>query len=191
MVSLNRKSIIISCLILFLSIVFNSFSPVLAAEEYKLGPGDVLEILVWNDEQLSKQVVVPPDCMISYPLAGDFNVKGITVAALEEKMQEQLKKYLPNTPVTVSLLAANDLKVFVLGKVNKPGVFPINLETNVMQALAMAGGLSTFANEKRILLLRHEDSKVTKLYFNYSNIEKGESLEQNVILKRGDVIVVP
>ena len=191
MVILKQKSIFTFCLILFVSIVFNSVSPVLAAEEYKLGPGDVLEILVWNDEQLSKQVAVPPDCMISYPLAGDFNVKGLTVAALEEQMQEQLKKYLPNTPVTVSLLAANDLKVFILGKVNKPGVFPINLETNVMQALAMAGGLSTFANEKKILLLRHENNKVTKLYFNYSDIEKGESLEQNIILKRGDVIVVP
>ena len=191
MVILKQKSVIISCLVLFLLIIFNSVSPVWAGEEYTLGPGDVLEVLVWNDEQLSKQVVVPPDCMISYPLAGDFNVKGITVAALEEQMQEQLKKYLPNTPVTVSLLAANDLKVYVLGKVNKPGVFPITLETNVMQALAMAGGLTTFADDNSILLLRSEGSKVTKLRFDYSRVEKGESLEQNVTLKRGDVIVVP
>ncbi|MBN1905186.1 MAG: polysaccharide biosynthesis/export family protein [Deltaproteobacteria bacterium] len=166
-------------------------STVSAGNAYKIGPGDILEIIVWNDTQLSRQVVVPPDCMVSYPLAGDINVMGITIAELETEMQERLKAYLPETPVTVSLIAANDLKIYVLGKVNKPGVFPVNLNTDVMQALAMAGGLSPFASDKKILILRKEGGEQNKYIFNYSQVEKGDSLEQNIILKKGDVIVVP
>ena len=188
---LLQKKYFIFCSILFLSILFGLIPRAQAGNEYRIGPGDILEIMVWNDEKLTKQVIVPPDCIVSYPLAGDINVRGMTVAALEEQMREQLKKYLPSTPVTVSLLAANDLKVFVLGKVTKPGVFPINLETSVIQVLAMAGGLNTFANEKKILILRNEDGKVIKRLFNYGDIEKGKALEQNIILRKGDVIVVP
>ena len=182
--------IVIGCFI-FLSILFFPISRACADDEYKIGPGDIIEIMVWNDEQLSRQVVVPPDCVISYPLAGDFNVKGMTVAALEEQVQEQLKKYLPDTPVSVSLLAANDLKIYVIGKVNKPGMFQINLETTVMQALSMAGGLSTFAEPKDIFILRRQEDRNIKLDFNYREIEKGKKLDQNIFLKRGDVIVVP
>ena len=187
----EQKTSIVIYFIMLLSILFSSVSMALADNEYKIGPGDILEILVWNDEQLSRQIVVPPDCVVSYQLAGDFDVRGITVAELEEKMQEQFKKYLPNTPISVSLLAANDLKIYVIGKVNKPGMFPVNLETTVMQALAMAGGLTTFADEKEILILRREEEKDIKLKFNYKEMEKGKKLKQNIFLKRGDVIVVP
>jgi polysaccharide biosynthesis/export protein len=188
---LKQKKYFIFCSIIFLSILFGLIPRARAGNQYRIGPGDILEIMVWNDEQLSRQIVVPPDCMVSYQLAGDFDVRGMTVAELEEKMQEQFKKYLPNTPISVSLLAANDLKIYVIGKVNKPGMFPVNLETTVMQVLAMAGGLSTFADEKEILILRREDSGDIKLKFNYNEIKKGKNLKQNIFLKRGDVIVVP
>jgi polysaccharide export outer membrane protein len=171
--------------------ILNGVSQAKDAIAYRIGPGDVLEIIVWNDQQLSKQVVVPPDCMISYPLAGDFNVKGRTIPELEKEMQDKFKDYLPETPVTVSLVAANDLRVYVIGKVNKPGVFPINMETDVIQALAMAGGLSPFSSEKNILILRNDDGFLQRYNFNYSQVEKGEHLEQNITLKKGDVIVVP
>ncbi|MGD9161043.1 MAG: polysaccharide biosynthesis/export family protein [Desulfobacteraceae bacterium] len=177
--------------VIALFILFFMASTASAANEYKIGPGDILEITVWNDEQLSRQVVVPPDCMVSYPLAGDFYVKGMTVALLEEKIQEQLNKYLPDTPVSVSLLAANDLKIYITGKVNKPGMYPVNLETSVMQALAMAGGLSIFADAKDIIILRRQGDGTIKLNFNYNEIEQGENLGQDILLKRGDVIVVP
>lgn len=186
-----KKDQCISMAVIALFILFFMASTASAANEYKIGPGDILEIIVWNDDQLSRQIVVPPDCMVSYPLAGEFYVKGMTIALLEEQMQEQLKKYLPDTPVSVSLLAANDLKIFVIGKVNKPGVFPVNLETSVMQALAMAGGLSIFADAKDIIILRRQGDGTIKLNFNYNEIEKGENLDQNILLKRGDVIVVP
>lgn len=177
--------------VLILFYFFWMSGPVSAQNEYKLGPGDALEVFVWNDEQLSRQVVVPPDCIVSYPLVGDFDVKGKTVPELESEMQARFEKYLPDSPVSVSLLSANDLRIYITGKVNKPGVFPINLGTNVMQAISMAGGLSTFADGKKIIILRNEDNKIIKLEFNYSEVEKGKNLEQNIILKRGDVIVIP
>ena len=186
-----KKNQYITMTAVSLFFLFYLVSTVSAANEYKIGPGDILEISVWNDEQLSRQIAVPPDCMVSYPLAGDFYVKGMTVAMLEEQIQEQLNKYLPDTPVSVSLLAANDLKIYVIGKVNKPGVFPVNLETSVMQALALAGGLSTFADANDILILRRQENKTVKLNFNYKEVEKGKNLSQNILLKRGDVIVVP
>ena len=185
------KNRFIVTIVISFFILFYMASTVSADNEYKIGPGDILEVMVWNDEQLSKQVIVPPDCMVSYPLAGSFNVRGITIAELQEQLQAQLKKYLPDTPVSVSLLAANDLKIYVIGKVNKPGVFPVNLETSVMQALAMAGGLSTFADAKDIIIIRQQEDKVVKIKFNYHEIEKGKNLEQNIFVKRGDVIVVP
>lgn len=185
------KQLISIIFLLLLPFLICNSSMALADNDYKIGPGDVLEVMVWNDEQLSRQVVVPPDCMISYPLAGDIFVRGITVAVLEEQLQSQLNKYLPDTPVSVSLIAANDLKIYVIGKVNKPGVFPVNLETSVMQALAMAGGLSTFADSKDILIIRRQEDKVIKLKFNYHEVEKGKNLDQNILMKRGDVIVVP
>lgn len=188
---LKHNTPIVTGFFILLSILFFPMSRAWADNEYRIGPGDILEITVWNDEQLSRQVVVPPDCVISYPLAGDFNVKGMTVAALEEQVQEQLKKYLPDTPVSVSLIAANDLKIYVIGKVNKPGMFPVNLETTVMQALAMAGGLSIFADAEDIIILRRQGDGTIKLHFNYREIEKGKNLGQNIFLKRGDVIVVP
>lgn len=188
---LKQKTCNIFSFILFISILFCSAPMVLADNEYKIGPGDTLEILVWNDEQLSRQVVVPPDCVISYPLVGDFNVRGISIDELEQDMQKKFTKYLPDTPVSVSLLAANDLKIYVIGKVNRPGMYPVNLETSVMQALAMAGGLSTFADANDILILRREGEGTVKLNFNYRKMEKGKNLDQNILLKRGDVIVVP
>ncbi len=189
--NINKKRFLLFSYIMLLIYILNGVSQAKDAIAYRIGPGDVLEIIVWNDQQLSKQVVVPPDCMISYPLAGDFNVKGRTIPELEKEMQDKFKDYLPETPVTVSLVAANDLRVYVIGKVNKPGVFPINMETDVIQALAMAGGLSPFSSEKNILILRNDDGFLQRYNFNYSQVEKGEHLEQNITLKKGDVIVVP
>ena len=188
---LKQKTYIVFYLIFFISTLLGLAASARADNEYTIGPGDVLEILVWNDEQLSRQVVVPPDGVISYPLVGDFIARGISINVLEQHMQKKFEQYLPDTPVSVSLVAANDLKIYVMGKVNKPGVFPINLETSVMQALAMAGGLSTFADAKDILLLRRKGDRIKKLDFNYKDIEKGKRLDQNILLKRGDVIVVP
>ncbi|OAQ20538.1 polysaccharide biosynthesis/export family protein [Thermosulfurimonas dismutans] len=178
---------------IFLSVAFSM--PVMAegmdVPFYKIGPGDVLEISVWQDERLNRQVVVPPDGVISYPLIGDIKVTDLTVADLRRIITERLNDYVPDAIVTVMLVKINSLKAYVIGKVNRPGEFPINLDTDVMQILAMAGGLTPFASSKKIIILRREGDKIVKIPFNYDEVARGKNLEQNIILKRGDVVVVP
>jgi polysaccharide export outer membrane protein len=159
--------------------------------QYILGPGDELEISVWKDESLSRTLIVPPDGVISFPLIGGINVTNLTVKQLKDAVTKKLYEYIPDATVTVMLINANSLKAYAIGKVNKPGIFPIDLETTVMQLLAMAGGLNPFADQKDILILRNKGGKTQKISFNYSKVEKGQALEQNIKLERGDVVIVP
>jgi len=108
---------------------------------YRIRPGDDLEISVWKDESLSRQIVVPPDGFISFPLIGDIDTKNLTVSDLREMVTKRLSVYVPDPTVTVILLKVNETKAYVIGKVNRPGEFIISTETNTMQILAMAGGL--------------------------------------------------
>lgn len=158
---------------------------------YHIGAGDILEISVWKEESLSREVIVPPDRIITFPLIGDINISNMTVTNLRKEISKRLQDFVPEATVTVMLHQINSLKAYVIGKVNKPGIFPIDMETTVMQVLAMAGGLNPFAAESKIYILRRENGKMKKIPFDYHEVEKGEDLAQNIILKRGDVIVVP
>jgi polysaccharide export outer membrane protein len=160
-------------------------------ELYKIGPGDLVEISVWKDETLTKQMIVPPDGVLSFPLVGDIDVNKLTVTQLRSTLAERLADYLPDPTVSAMLIKPESMRVFVIGKVNNPGMFPINLETNLMQVLAMAGGLNPFAASSKILILRQDGGQTIKIPFDYPRVEKGEDLQQNVLLKRGDVVVVP
>jgi polysaccharide export outer membrane protein len=171
-------------------------SPLLAnaleeKERYGIGPGDTLEISVWKDESLTRQLIVPPDGMISFPLIGEIDASGKTVTQLHDIVEEQLSEYIPDVTVNVMLIEAISLRAYVIGKVNKPGMFPITQDTTVLQILAMAGGLNAFAAEEDILVLRRRQGGMTKLPFDYEEIRNGENLEQNIVLERGDVVVVP
>jgi polysaccharide export outer membrane protein len=143
---------------------------------YKINPGDILRIDVWNEEALTRELAVPPDGYISFPLAGAIKVGGETAPAAEAALSEALGQYLKDTPtVTIAVQQLLGNKVYVLGKVNRPSEYPINRPTDVMQALAMAGGLNTFAAENRIIILRR--------------IKTGEQI--SIPFEYGDVIVVP
>jgi len=174
----------------FLVLVWSMAAPA-ADMSYHIGPGDVLEISVWKDESLSRQVIVPPDGVISFPLIEDIRVTGMTVPDLREAVALKLKDYFPDPTVTVMLVQINSLKGYVIGKVNNPGQFPIELDTNVMQILAMAGGLNPFASPNSIFILRQQEGNSIKIPFHYKQVEKGKHLEENIVLKRGDVVVVP
>jgi polysaccharide biosynthesis/export protein len=176
---------------LLTGIAFGSNSVMAAENRYHIGPGDVLEISVWKDEGLSREVVVPPDGFISFPLAGDIDVTQMTVTELRETVKKKLSEYVPDATVTVMLHAINSLRAYVIGKVNNPGEFPILLDTHVMKILSMAGGLTPFASKGNIIILRQEKGKTVKIPFDYGDVEDGDELEQNVVLKRGDVVVVP
>jgi polysaccharide export outer membrane protein len=163
-----------------------------AAEKvYHIGPGDVIEISVWKDPELSRNLVVPPDGIISFPLIGPVNTIHLSVTELRKIVTNKLSEFIPDATVTVMLIEIKNLKAYVIGKVNNPGEFDINMDTNVMQILAKAGGLNPFASAGNIKILRQKDNKIVKIPFHYGQVEKGNKLEQNIILKSGDVIVVP
>ncbi len=158
---------------------------------YKIGPGDSLLISVWKDENLTREIIVPPDGIISFPLIGSIDVTELTVEELKKIVTEKLKVYVTDATVTVILLEAKSLVAYVVGKVTTPGQFTINMKTTVMQVLAMAGDLDPFASPNDIIILRQEGDQSIQIPFHYNDVKKGKNLEQNIFLKRGDVIVVP
>ncbi len=158
---------------------------------YQIGPEDVLSIVVWKEEGLKAEALVRPDGGISFPLIGDLQATGKTAAQLQDEISKKLEKFIPDPVVSVSLLKIAGNKVYVIGKVNRPGEFPAGRYIDVMQALSMAGGLTTFAAENDIKILRKEGGKDVVLPFQYGSVKKGENLEQNIQLKGGDTVVVP
>jgi len=160
-------------------------------EKYQLGPEDVIEISVWKEPDLTKQIAIRPDGKISYPLIGEVQAAGKTVKELREEISKRLEKFVTDAQVTVILLKTQYYKIYVVGKVNKPGEFLVGRPANVMQALAMAGGLNPFASPSRIVILRRIGDKEQTLPFDYKAVSRGEFLNQNITLLPGDVVVVP
>lgn len=185
---LNRRLFWNSICVLFLMLTGDAIA---ANSVYTIGPGDTLEISVWRDESLSREVIVPPDGVISFPLIGDINIVGMTIGKLRQTVTKKLSDYVPDATVTVIAKTFKSLRAFVIGKVKSPGMYSISLDTNVMQVLSMAGGLNPYASENSIHVLRQSKAGTVKIPFRYSDVLKGRNLEQNIMLKRGDVIVVP
>ena len=160
-------------------------------EDYKVLPGDVLQISVWKEPELQLQVLVRPDAAFSFPLAGEVSVSGRSVAELQQEITQRLSRFISNPvgPVSVTEILGN--KVYVIGQVNKPGDFVVNPRVDVMQALSMAGGVTPFADTNDIRILRRVGDRQLALPFEYNSVLKGRSLEQNVILHAGDIVVVP
>jgi polysaccharide export outer membrane protein len=161
------------------------------AGAYLLQPGDVLAVSVWKEEDLTQDVIVRPDGRISFPLVGETMAAGTSIESVRANLSKGLKKYIPDPVVTVSAKQLSGNRVYVIGKVNRPGEFPILRNVDVMQALSMAGGTSTYASLNDIKILRRENGKLQAIPFEYGDVEKGKHLEQNIILKAGDVVVVP
>jgi polysaccharide export outer membrane protein len=158
---------------------------------YKIQPGDVLSVSVWKEEDLTKDVIVRPDGRISFPLVGEAAAAGSSVDDLRQLITERLTKYIPDPVVTVSVAQLSGNTIYVIGKVNRPGSFPIVRNVDVMQALSLAGGTSTYAALNDIKILRRSGGQLQALSFKYGEVEKGKRLEQNLVLQAGDVVVVP
>lgn len=159
--------------------------------DYVIGPEDVLGILFWRDEALSGDVMVRPDGKISIPLMNEIVVAGLTPEQLRAKLLEEAKKFVEEPNVTVVVRQINSRKVFITGQVTRPGAYPLTSPATVLQIIAVAGGLTEFADGEKITILRTENGKSTSLKFNYEDVRKGRKLEQNILLKAGDTIVVP
>jgi polysaccharide biosynthesis/export protein len=163
-----------------------------AVQEYRIGPGDVLNIEVWKDAALSRPVTVLPDGKISFPLIGELTAGDRTVAELKKEIESKISRFVPDSPLTVEVKQVNSLHVYVLGRVNAPGRFVLTSNVTVLQALATAGGPNAFANRSQIRILRQEGGKTVRSpAFDYDEVTAGKHLETNVLLRRGDVIYVP
>jgi polysaccharide export outer membrane protein len=161
------------------------------ADTYIVQPGDMLTIDVWKEKDLQRELMVRPDGGLDLPLAGNIDVSGKTVEQLRKELVEKLTKYVPDPVVTISVKQSLGNKIYVVGKVNKPGDYIVIRNTDVMQALSMAGGLNPYASANKIKILRREHGVLKSIPFKYSRVEKGEDLEQNILLQGGDVVVVP
>ena len=158
---------------------------------YPIQPGDLLRLHVWGEEELNADLLVRPDGYLSLPLIGDVNTGGRTPAQVADAIKQKLETYLPDPVVTLSLLQAGGHVIYVIGQVNRPGEIPMKSPLDVMQALSVAGGTTAFARPAKIRILRRDGGKPVVISFDYSEVEKGENLQQNLILQSGDVVVVP
>jgi polysaccharide biosynthesis/export protein len=168
-------------------------APALAPNDpaYVIGPEDGLEISVWKDESLKTTALVRPDGGISFPLLGDIAAAGKTAAQLRGELTKRLEKFVPEPFVNVSVVRVASYRFYVLGRVNKPGDFVAGRNVDVLQALSLAGGLTPFADEDAIRIIRQVDGKKVAIPFEYSRVRRSGDLSQNITLRSGDVLLVP
>ena len=158
---------------------------------YTVQPGDKLQVSVWNEPDLEREVVVAPDGGIAFPLVGEMSVIGKSIVEIRQEFSARLGRYIAEPIVTVTVSEALGNKIYVLGQVKKPGQYVVNPMVDVMQALSMAGGTTPFASLNDIVILRRRGSQQAAIRFRYEDVSSGRNLELNVILESGDVVVVP
>ncbi len=166
-------------------------TPAPVADAYRLQPGDVLLVSVWKEPDLTSETLIRPDGALSFPLAGEFAAADRTVDEVRAELQQRLREYVPEAVVTLTPRSLAGNRIFVIGKVARPGDFPLNRPIDVMQALALAGGTTAFADLSDIRILRRENGRQRVLEFRYGDVERGRRLEQNVLLQGGDTLIVP
>ncbi len=180
------------CVIVVLCSSAFSREPTASPEDrYGLQPGDIIHVNVWREEGMDQGVLVRPDGGISFPLAGDISAEGKTIQEVTQAIAHELSEFIPNPVVTVNLEQNQGNQIYVTGRVKKPGVFLINRPVDIMQAIAMAGGLTPFADNDNIKVLRREKGVQRAIPFDYEAVRNGKALEQNILLRAGDTIIVP
>ena len=159
--------------------------------DYVLGPEDVVGVLFWREPEMSGDVTVRPDGMISLPLLGDIRAVGLRPDALSAEVQKAAGRYLSDANATVVVRQINSRRVFITGEVRSPGAYPLIGPRTVLQLIALAGGLNEYADGDQITVMRAEGSTTRTMKFNYKDVSKGKRLDQNVQLVPGDTVVVP
>jgi len=158
---------------------------------YVIGPEDVLYIYVWKEENLSRTVPVRMDGMISIPLVDDIKAAGLTPLQLKELLLAKLREYVDTPDVTVIVTEANSYKVYVQGEVRNPGVVILRTETSILQLIVKVGGFTDWADKKKITVIRKEGGKEIRIRANYKKIIDGDEGAQDIILKSGDIVIIP
>ena len=160
------------------------------SDQYIIGPEDILYIHVWREEALSRTVPVRMDGNISLPIIQEIKAAGFTPLQLKEALTMKLKEFIESPNVSVTVTEANSFKVYVSGQIRTPGVYRLRSETTIAQIISMAGGLTDWANQKKIIVIRKENGKEKRITVNYQKITKGD-FSSNIILKSGDTVIVP
>jgi len=158
---------------------------------YVIGPDDQLAVIYWREKDLSADVVIRPDGLISLPLLNDVVAAGLTPEQLRVTITKGATKFLEDPTVSVVVKAINSRKVFITGMIAKPGPYPLAGPTTVLQLIATAGGVAEYADKKKIVIVRQENGKEITLRFNYKDVMKGKNLAQNIEMKPGDSVIVP
>ena len=158
---------------------------------YRVGAGDILDISVWKDPELTKTVAVLPDGTITFPLIDQVQAAGKSVPELRSEISRRLDPFVPEPVVSVVVHQVTSMTVYVIGEVNRPGRYNLACRINVLQLLSMAGGLKTFAKDDEIRIFRKNGENERMIPFCYDDVVDGRDLAQNIELMRGDVIVVP
>jgi polysaccharide export outer membrane protein len=192
---MNKSAWTVVALILMCFFSFQSFAEekpaALPVVDYVIGPGDVLDISVWKEQALTKLVTVLPDGRISFPLVGAVMAGGKTLDQLSKELEKKLARFIPDLNLSVLVHQVNSMMVYVIGRVHNPGRFILNSNIDVMQALAMAGGLNPLAEQGIVKIFRGAPGGKKIFDFDYDDVANGKKMEQNIMLKRGDMIVVP
>ncbi|MBI5197925.1 MAG: polysaccharide biosynthesis/export family protein [Nitrospirae bacterium] len=171
-----------------------SLKPNVVTGSYLIGPEDVLEIYVWKNQDLSTTTVVRPDGMISMALLGDIQASGKTPTELQNIITERLKEYQQEPKISVIVREANSYSFFILGEVIHPGKYTLKAETTVLQAIALAGGFSQWAEKDKVLIIRKaltQETDAQRITVRYKDIVSGKDDRANLYLKPGDTVVVP
>jgi polysaccharide export outer membrane protein len=166
-------------------------APVTPPPGYVIGPEDQLSVLFWQDKEMSSDVVVRPDGKISLPLLNEIQASGLTPEELRQAITAQAKRFMQEPNATVIVRQINSRKVFITGSVEKPGFYPLNGPTTVLQLIAMAAGIAPYADEKNIVIIRNDSGRQATYKFDYKAVVAQKNTAQNIELKPGDTVVVP
>ena len=158
---------------------------------YRIGPEDVLQVSVWKNEALSRTVPVRPDGKISLPLVNDVQAAGLTPMELRTALMKKLVEYSPSPEVSVIVSEVHSFKVSVVGAVARPGRYDTRTWVTVLDALAMAGGFTEFADRSRIVVLRPEGQTTKRIPFDFGRLDRDKGGQSNFYLSPGDIVVVP
>jgi len=185
---MTKTRILLLTLLIFTLLPFgnNAYS-----SDFKIMAGDVLQITVWKEAGMDHELVVLPDGSISFPLIGMINIQGLTPIETSKLIKNKLRQTIPDAAVSVIVKAPLGHTVNIIGQVTKPGKIVMGSRLTVMQALSQAGGLTPFADDGSINIIRKENGKEISIEFPYDDVSRGSDLEKNIELKSGDVIVVP
>ena len=159
--------------------------------DYLIGPEDVIEVFVWKEPDVSRVVLVRPDGKISLPLIGDIKAEGLSPKALAEELKRAFSEYIEAPEVSVIVKEVNSAKIYVMGKVNSPGVFPLRSEITVLQAITLAGGFAEWAKKSKVIILRKIGEKDKRIVVNIDRVIDGKKGAEDVRLQPGDRIIVP